>query len=281
MKTLLEERINQAMENKKEDINSFIWKGPKKLDVDGQYKQEEFLLVEASPIKLRECYEHCTKMLFNEDNKNPGRYIVLELIDKQKEKCGVELFLRYLEKEHQITRRSLIDMISTFVSNNREVFKDSIPQLQHMFSSIPKEYETLPLKLILDGCLDRLGTLDKKHITRTFILKQGLWLTSSEMLSFPTKDVKERLEIIKEQLGIKEVENLYINSKGINYTQMRAMLNLKPHKKYMDLTTAQLETLRYRILFTLEEAVKIHISSWEERMRQIEKIADEKNIQLV
>lgn len=87
----------------------------------------------------------------------------------------------------------------------------------------------------------------------------------------PTRD---RLEIIKEHLGIKDVEKLYLNSKGINYTQMRGMLQLRTNKKYLDLTTTQLETLRNRILFNLEETVLAHINAWEQRMLEIEICAD-------
>ena len=58
------------------------------------------------------------------------------------------------------------------------------------------------------------------------------------------------------------------------------MLSLRPNKKYADLTTVQLETLRNRILFVLEESVKNHISSWEERMSQIEQVADNYGIKL-
>ena len=61
---------------------------------------------------------------------------------------------------------------------------------------------------------------------------------------------------------------------------MRAMLNIKPNKKYMDLTTVQLETLRYRILFNLEETVKDHITSWERRMEEIEMVAEAKGYRL-
>ena len=61
---------------------------------------------------------------------------------------------------------------------------------------------------------------------------------------------------------------------------MRAMLNLKPNKKYMDLTTVQLETLRYKMLFNLEETVKNHISSWEKRMEELELVANYKNFKL-
>ena len=61
---------------------------------------------------------------------------------------------------------------------------------------------------------------------------------------------------------------------------MRAMLNIKPNKKYRDLTTVQLETLRYRILFNLEETVKEHISAWERRMEEIEMVANYKGFKI-
>ena len=61
---------------------------------------------------------------------------------------------------------------------------------------------------------------------------------------------------------------------------MRAMLNIKSNRKYLDLTTAQLETLRYRILFNLEETVKDHIAAWESRMEEIELVATHKGYSL-
>jgi len=61
---------------------------------------------------------------------------------------------------------------------------------------------------------------------------------------------------------------------------MRAMLNIRPNKKYMDLTTMQLETLRYRMLFNLEETVKEHIAAWERRMEEIDLVADYKGFKV-
>ena len=111
-----------------------------------------------------------------------------------------------------------------------------------------------------------------------------MWLTSAESKDLieyaPDGSVRDRLEVVKERLNIKELERLYINSKGLNYTQMRAMLNIKPNRKYLDLTTAQLETLRYRILFNLEETVKEHIAAWENRMEEIELVATHKGYKL-
>ena len=278
----MEEKMIEAMSKKSVDIQSFEWKGAKTIDENGKYKQNSQKLIDMTPSELRTCYDHCKTMLFNKDTQSPGRYLVLELIADQKNRCGAELFLRFMATQHSMSRFSLSSAISSFLSNNKAVFKDVKPLLKDMFSNLPNEYEKLPIGLILDGCLDRLGAFNKKHITRTFILKQGVWLTpteTKELLSNEEAGV-DRLSVIREHLGIKDVERLHLNSKGINYTQMRAMLNLKPNKKYADLTTDQLETLRNRILFNLEEEVKSHIISWEKRMEEIEMVADHNQIKL-
>lgn len=282
--TLMGEKLKEAMNKKQVDINSFIWKGSKTLDESGKYVQFENKLVNMSERELRNCYDYCKTMLFNKDLVNPGRYIVLENINEQKDKCGAELFLRYIDQKNNLSRFTLLGSINDFLKNNKEALKNYKPTVDDVFSGVPDEFTKIPLNLIIDGCLDRLGTFNKKHITRAFILKQGIWLTPSESRDLIENDengnVRDRLEVIRERLNIKEVEKLYINSRGLSYTQMRAMLNIKPNKKYMDLTTVQLETLRYRILFNLEETVKDHITSWERRMEEIEMVAEAKGCRL-
>lgn len=284
MKTLIAEKLKEAIDKKGVDLNSFIWKGNKTLDAAGKYKQSEKKLMTMTEFELNECYDHCKTMLFNKDNINPGRYLVLETIADQKDKCGAELFLRYVDQKNNLSRFTLLGMITEFLKNNNEVFKNYKPTVGDMFSSIPNEFIKIPLNLLVDGCLDRLGVFNKKHITRTFILKQGIWLTPTESKELVeeelTGEVRDRLEVIRERLSIKELEKLYVNSKGLNYTQMRAMLNIKPTRKYIDLTTAQLETLRNRILFNLEETVKDHILAWEKRMEEIEMVSNYKGFRI-
>jgi hypothetical protein len=267
-----------------QDINSFIWKGNKVLDYEDKYTQTEKKLVLMSEYEIFECYEHCKTMLFNKDSQNPGRYAVLEIIAKQRDKCGAELFLRYVDQNNQLSRFNVVGMINEFLEKNKEALKDYKPLIKDMFSGIPNEFSKVPLSVIIDACIDRLGTFNKKHITRTFILKQGIWLTSAESKELIEDNVdgspKDRLEVIRERLNIKDVEKLYINSKGLNFTQMRAMMNIHPNKKYIDLTTMQLETLRNRILFSLEETVKRHILAWQTRMEQIETVVSFKGFRL-
>ena len=280
---MTEERLQET--KKSPDVSSYIWKGHKVLDNDGKYKQSEQRLIDMTEAELQTCYEHCKTMLFNKDPQNPGRYVVLEIIADQRDRCGIELFLRHVEQHNDLSRFSLITSINEFLSNNKEALKTvSKPSLSIMFSNIPNEFEKLALGLAMDGCLDRLGAFNKKHITRTFILKQGIWLTpaeSKELLEYDGDgDIVDRLLVIRERLNIKDIEKIYLNAKGLNYTQMRAMLNIKPNKKYVDLTTMQLETLRNRVLFNLEETVKDHITAWETRMSQIEEVIELKDYKL-
>ena len=285
--TLLGTKLKQALEDKRSDLNSFVWKGEKKLDSLGEYVQFSKKLVDMDNVELKKCYEHCKIMLYNTDFKNPGRYLVLKNLSEQRDRCGVELFLRYIERREEIaiTRFNLVIILKDFLSLNKEVLKNTVPTLGMMFDHLPNEYADLPLSLVMDGCLDRLGALNKKHITRAFILKQGIWLTYAESKELTAINgeafVKDKITVIKEQLNIKPIEKLYINSKGINYTELRAMLNLKPNKKYAELTTDQLTTLRRRILFNLEETVQNHITAWEKRMEEIELVAEYKEFSLM
>ena len=57
------------------------------------------------------------------------------------------------------------------------------------------------------------------------------------------------------------------------------MINLKS-KKYSDLTTDQLRLLRDRILFSLEDDVRLHADQWEERKKQIIKVMESKGYSL-
>ena len=57
------------------------------------------------------------------------------------------------------------------------------------------------------------------------------------------------------------------------------MINLNSCK-YSELTINQLTILRDKILFKLEEEIYFHISQWEERINQIKKVAEARQINL-
>lgn len=148
---------------------------------------------------------------------------------------------------------------------------------------LPREFERISIEEVLDGGLDRLGHFDNKHITFSFILNMGVYLTPAEMKEFDEKDkdgnTRSKLEVIKERLNIKPTVRLTVKPTGLNFSELRAMVNLKP-KKYSDLTTDQLTVLRNKVLFRLEDEVQFHIEQWQERMRQIELVANERGITL-
>ena len=146
---------------------------------------------------------------------------------------------------------------------------------------LPREFERLSISDVLDGCLDTLGYLDTKHITFSFILDMGVYLTPTELKDFDEKDSegnpKKKPEIIKERLNINKNVTLNINPSGLSFSELRAMVNLKP-KKYSELTTDQLTVLRNKVLFKLENKVLFHIEQWEEKMRQLKIVAESKGI---
>lgn len=266
-------------------MKDYIWKGSKRLNDDNKFVQVELKMIDMSKEELTEAFNHCKTMLYNKDSKNPGRHAVLQLIDTQKKKAGAELFLRYSELEKGMSRITLLESINELKNAevNKEVFATRDPELNEIISNLPDTYSSIPLSYVVEGCLDRLGTFNKKHITRTFILKQGIWLTPSEIkeLSEYKTEASDRMGIIREVLNIKEVERLSPNSTGLSFNEMRAMLRLRHNKKYSDLTTLQLETLRNKMLFILEEQVKYHITQWETRLNQLYEVAQFKGYEIL
>lgn len=286
--TLMKDKIMEAIEAKNNDIKSFVWKFPRKSDGT----QEEIHLVDATPEQLKQFYQHCISMLTSTDKLNPGRYVLLDIIKEQRNKCNVELYLRKLESgeicadKRPYPRYLYLQDIRTFMDNHKKDFPvdklDAI-SIASCTNGLPREFEKITINEVLDACLDQLGIFDNKHITFSFILNLGIYLTPAELKEFDEKDkdgnTRSKLEVIKERLNIKNTVRLIVKPTGLNFAELRAMVNLKP-KKYSELTTDQLTTLRNKVLFRLENEVNFHAEQWEERMRQIKLVADKQNIDL-
>ena len=282
--TIIRERLEEAMASKKTDVKNFIWKGEKK-EVNGVMMQEEIRLIDADEKQLKKFYNHCMSMLYNQDKQNPGRYLLLDIIKDQIARCNCELFLRWLEQEKGKPRFTFLSDVRTILDNNKENIPDTtnIP-ISTIVGGCPDEFKEIPISLIIDGCIDRLGYFNKQHITLSFILKQGLWFTQQELKDLTEKNedgtTKDRVEVVKERLGLtKPGINLYITPKGLNFAQLKAMISLRS-KKYSELTTDQLKTLRNIILFALSDEVRFHIGQWEARISQILEICKHKGISL-
>lgn len=278
----------EAIEAKNNDTKSFVWKLARKADGT----QEEIRLLDASEEQLNTFYKHCKSMLYSEDKLNPGRYVLLKIIEEQRKKCNVELFLRKLESgsicsdNKPYPRHLYIQDIRSYMNTHKEDFPSNELKdisISSISGGLPREFGRISIDEVLNGCLDQLGYFDNKHITFSFILNMGVYLTPEEMKEFDVKDkdgnTRSKLEVIKERLGIKPSVRLTVKPTGLNYSELRAMVNLKS-KKYSDLTTDQLTVLRNKVLFRLENEVLFHIEQWEERMRQIELVAKERGIVL-
>lgn len=278
----------EAIEAKNNDTKSFVWKLARKADGT----QEEVRLLDASEEQLNSFYKHCKSMLYSEDKLNPGRYVLLKIIEEQRRKCNVEIFLRKLESgsicsdNRPYPRHLYIQDIRSFMNSHKEEFPSNELKdisIASISGGLPREFGRISIDEVLNGCLDQLGYFDNKHITFSFILNMGVYLTPTEMKEFDEKDndgnTRSKLEVIKERLGIKPNVRLTVKPTGLNFSELRAMINLKS-KKYSDLTTDQLVVLRNKVLFRLENEVMFHIEQWEDRMRQIELAAKERGIVL-
>ena len=279
---MIKEKLAAAIAKKNNDINTFVWKG-RKVEMNGQLVQNEKKLVDCTEEELRTFYNHCESMLYNTSKEYPGRYVLLDIIEDQRMRCNAELFLRWLEQEKGTPRFTFLSSLRVFLDNNKGIDTKEVFISEALVGGCPTEFARLPIDIVLEGCLDKLGKFNKQHITLTFILKQGLWFTQQESKDLtektPNGEFREKSEVAKERLGLKPSVNLYMTPKGLSFTQLRAMVNLKS-KKYSELTTPQLETLRNRILFSLEDEVKFHISQWETRKNQIKMVCDAKGFTL-
>lgn len=288
--SILADKLTEALEAKRNDINSFIWKGAKRF-VNKQRVQEEIKLVDATPEQLQTFYNHCKTMLYNKDNKNPGRYVLLDLIKQQRACCNAELYLKYLEEGDPATnakpypRFSYFQALKTFLEQNKEVLPKEVWATTPItvISTTPPEYAEITIDMIYKACLDALGAFNKKHITNNFLCNMGLWFTPQEMKDLHEVDengnVIDRLKVVETRLQLRNNISLHINPRGLSYKEFRAMYKLQS-KKYSELTKDQLTILRDKILFKLEEEVQYHIDQWLERMRQLKLVAGSKGITL-
>ena len=286
MNKVLGDALQKALDAKKNDYSNFVWKGEKRKDGD-KFVQESERIVDMSPDRLKECWKHCEKMLYSEDNKHLGRYNVLDEVTDQVNKCNIELLLRYFENTYQkrenipsTKRFSLMVSLRQLMSNNTEISDWSIVPISYISEGLPDEFKDISIADVLDGCTDNLGAFSKQHLTMTFITKMGLWFTKSEENELKCNSNTERLKLAKERLHLPSKLVLRFSEKGLSYHEMRAMLTLPKKQKYSDMTTEQLVTLRNKVLFRLSREIDGHIYSWKRLQKQIELVAKQKNIDL-
>lgn len=286
--TTLGDALQKALDMKSTDYSHFIWKGEKKKQ-GKKFVQDSERIIDMTPERLKECWNHCKIMLNNDNPKSLGRYNVLSEINDQIHKCNIELLLRYFENSYQsrendtvIKRFSLMVNLKEFMLNNSDYTDnwDSVPISTIASKTLPDEFSNININDVLEGCTDSLGVLNKQHLTLTFITKMGLWFTKAEELELKGYSNADRVRIVKERLHLPQDLKLRFSEKGLSYHEMRAMLLLQRRQKYSDMTTEQLVTLRNKVLLRLSKQVDTHIFNWKRIKKQIELVANSRNINL-
>ena len=153
--TVLGDKLKEALNDKANDVNNYVWKGPK---VNGV--QEEIKLVDATFEQLRKFYVHCDQMLYNSDSKNPGRITLLEIVQGQIQRCRAELLIRWLRAEKQYTSTKCLEDLKAIIRNNKDVLTNETIKtypIGEIINGLPVEFHDVPVSLVLDGCLDALG----------------------------------------------------------------------------------------------------------------------------
>ena len=272
------------------DLNKYIWKD-KAVRTTSEFIQKEYKMIDMTEKNLQLAYNHCKDMLYNNSKEDPGRYLVLDEISRQINNCSAELAVRWFcsllddKQNPKYSRFSLLLEIKTILEQIKSNYpEDHTFRLQDLYSGVPTDYNPVSVESLMKACKDTLGKFNKQHITKSFIIKQGIWFTSEELNDFKEidklKTVPEIIKTIKIRFGLDMTTDLRLKSTGLNYEQFRGMMNIKINKKYSELTTIQLETLKNKILFAFEETVFFQITNWKNLMSQIEEVCEYKGYKL-
>lgn len=282
--TVLGDKLGEALIAKANDINNFVWKGPK---VNGV--QEEIRLVDADFYQLQKFYNHCNEMLYNKDSKYPGRVVLKDIVQDQIQRCRAELLIRWLRSEKQYTTTNCLEDLRAIISNNKEELTQEVIKtyaIGNIMNGLPIEFERVPISLVMDACLDSLGVLDNSHLTLNFIVKMGLWFTPQEMQKpvaeggLYKKDPEtgkavNRLEVVTKELRLNPSISLRIDNTGLSYAEFRSMCRLK-RDKYANLTSDQLRLLSNKVLYRFQDQCEMQAKQWQDKIAEILKVAESK-----
>lgn len=287
---MLKEKLTEALENKENDVNSYVWKYAKKDN------KPDVKLMDMDASELQKCYDHCNSMLYSTNKKNPGRFVLKNIINKYREKCNIELLLRYMEDVRNFSdgrsfpRHLYYETLSSLVDNEgNPISKEQLKNIpiSAVTPGLPREFENIPISEVLKGCLDDLGVISFSHITFNFILSLGVYFTPDESKALTMRDENgkkiPKMEIVKRNLKINPNTIIKSNPKGLTYSELSAIWELKTKSKQFPLkvssfTTEQLLLLRNKLLFKFEQELNKHIEFWEKLVRQIEKVAEVREI---
>lgn len=279
------DKLQEALNNKVENVNEFIWKDKKEND-----QQLEHRLVDFDERTLQEKFNLCEQMLYNQDARHPGRLVLLNIVNDQILRCRAELLVRWIRSVHECTSTMLFESIKGLINNNKETLSaetlKETPIGNIMTGIDDLDYRKVPISLVLDACMDYLGILDNSHLTFNFILRMGLWFTQQEMQT-PVEDgglykkdpetgkAVNRLEVIKEARHLSPKSLLKIDPTGLSYTEFKAMCDLH-RDKYSNYTTNQLKLLSSKILYRFQNQCEMQAKQWQDKIEEIIKVAEYK-----
>ena len=275
--TVLGDKLQEALDIKKEDINSYVWKGPR---INGV--QEEFKLIDADYDTLKKWYNRCITMLNNTDVHTPGRLVLVNIIDDQIARCRAELLMRWLRKEKQYTNIKCLQDLRQIIANNKEVLTPETIKtypICEVMSGLPIEFQTVSVGNVLDACMDLLGVFDCSHVTRNFIVKMGLWFTPQELQNElcqrdpNTGKPRNRLEVVREILKVDPAIRLRISETGLTFNEFKAIFNIQKDK-YSSYSSEQLNVLANKILYRLQNQCEEQAKQWQDKANEIAKVAN-------
>lgn len=275
--TVLGDKLTEALNDKANDITSYVWKGPK---INGI--QEEIRLMDATYEQLQKYYNHCEQMLNNEDGKYPGRITLLGIVSDQIQRCRAELLIRWLRSEKHYTTTSCLEDLKAIIDNNKEVLTQEAIKtypIGDIINGLPIDFERIPVSLVMDACLDSLGQFDNSHLTLNFIVKMGLYFTQTEMQKDlyrkdpETGKAVNRLEVVKKELRLNPSIKLKICDTGLTFGEFRSMCRLK-RDKYANLTSDQLKLLSNKVLYRFQNQCENQAEQWKNKMAEILKVAE-------
>ena len=272
----LADKLAQAIKNRDNNINNWIWINK---------RGESIRLLDMPADELQKAYDHTMDMLYRKTNYKFGKLEVRKNIEKIYRSCNSELLRRYLLHDLEIqlfkTNKDILDFINNFKEVNGITNDSSITE---MFSNLPKEFETLTIDDLLCACLDMCEPINRKLLSDEFIMSLGIWLTEDEKkdLTEFTSDGKLRpwIQVMKERLFI-DGGYFKVIPTGLNYSELKALLNLSQRTKVSNVASNTLLLLRDKILLLLDNDLEYHIKKWTNLKEQIENVAAYKGWTLV
>lgn len=264
----LADKLAQAIQNRENNINNWVW-----VNKHG----ESVKLLDMGVDELQKAYDHTMDMLYRKTNYKFGKLEVRKNIQKIYKSCNSELLRRYLLHDLQPqlfkTNKDILDFINSFKEVHHVTNEDSITE---MFSNLPNEFETLTIDDLLCACLDMCEPINRKLISDEFIMSLGIWLTEDEKKDLteftPEGKLRPWIQVMKERLFI-DGGYFKVIPTGLNYAELKALLNLSQRTKVSNVASNTLLLLRDKILLLLDNDLEYHIRKWTTLRNQIENVA--------